>query len=337
MNRTRRMLFLVAFVFLAGLFLLLLPTGEVRGQGSGCSPWRAGPYDTGFSDACFGLADVTFYVHDALTGDSLGSANGGCWTCSHPRVVTFSKDGYESFSFTVNPSASRNGRQIHWDVFVCPILPTPTPTIPAEPILPPYVPDPHVPVYIYFNLDLENPVVVEQDPDRRGADIYLQLTVPAVVYDYEWEYYPGLWAKGRQVVTDYATTTSGLYLFRADLSDASRAWIEGELAARYPYAAVAHGHWDLTLTDDFEITADYLDGWGRHRVDMQALEVPFVDPGNYDVCGWFITEGTRFTPPAGLNIRDVTVDGISCQATGPRVFSSTAPLRVWMLDSFLME
>ena len=213
----------------------------------------------------------------------------------------------------------------------------PQPTVPVPPPTPhPYNPPPAHPVVIHFGVDVDHPVVVEQDPDRRGADIFLELRVPAVVYDYEVEYAPGQWAPARQVVTDYAVLQPGRYRFQANLTPQSRAWIRGELAARYPNARIVRPNWDLTRSDRFRITDNTVDTWGRHTVRMQAVEVPFVDPGVYRVVGRFVTTGTRFTPPA-KPYRNVRANGAPGTSTPPRVLMGTRNLRVWMLDSFLIE
>ena len=214
--------------------------------------------------------------------------------------------------------------------------PEPTP-IRVPPTPAPYNPPPAQPVVIHFGVEVDKPVVIEQDPDRRGRDAFLELRVPAVVYDYEVEYAPGMWAPQRQVKTDYAVLLPGRYRFTASLTSESRAWIQGELAARYPNARIVRPNWDLARTEHFQITDNYVDAWGRHTVRMQAVEVPFVDPGVYQVAGRFVTTGTRFTPPAGKKVRNVRANGVPGTSTRPRNFTGSRNLHVWMLDSFLIE
>ena len=217
---------------------------------------------------------------------------------------------------------------------------TPEPPQPTAPVPPP-TPPPYNPprgqaVVIHFGLDVENPVVVGQDPDRRGADIFLELRVPAVVYDYEVEYAPGRWARGRQVATDFADLRSGRYRFQATLTARSRDWILGELRARYPNARIVRSNWDLARTDRFRVADNFVDGWQRHVVRMEALEVPFADPGVYRVWARFRTTGTRFTCP-GRRCRNVRANGRRGTSTPPQVLTGSRNLRVWMLDSFLIE
>jgi len=203
-------------------------------------------------------------------------------------------------------------------------------------------------IHIHFGAEVLNPVVVAQDPEQRGADIYLTVQVPPVVYTYELEQreercihsdtpppdwdgcdldingdgnsdHPGdpqwneasesVWVTRDLAPPDRLVLTEGAWQFRAILSDESRAWILGELRAHYPYATVVHPEWDLIRTRYFELTDNYVDGEQQAVVRMQATYVPFVDPGVYDVVALFRTTGTQFVCPGTCRNVRITLDG----------------------------
>jgi hypothetical protein len=209
-------------------------------------------------------------------------------------------------------------------------------------------------VRIDFGDEVLNPVVVEQDQEARGADIFLIVRVPPVIYTYELEQqeercihsetpppdwhgcdldtdgdgspdHPGdpywnedgesLWVTRDQPVADALLLTPGAWQFKAILSDQSRAWIMGELRSHYPYAVVVHPEWDLTQTEYFELVDAYIDGDRQAIVRMQATYVPFVDPGVYDVVAMFRTEGTEFVCPGTCRNVRVSIGGRTLTVT----------------------
>ena len=231
------------------------------------------------------------------------------------------------------------------------VPPTPVvPIVPPNPLAPSPGPPGGLPyMEIDFGVEVRNAVVVGQDPEERGADIYLIIVVPPVIYEYEvedqaadciysdtpsadWDGcdydmdgdglpdHPGdphwteasrsNWVVQHQIVPDRVDLQAGLYRFEAHLTPESQAWILGELRTQYPNAVVVEPAWNLPETPRFRLTANRLDGDERHLVNMETTYVPFIDPGFYDVLARFVTVGTRFVPPSG-NYRNVKakVDG----------------------------
>lgn len=220
----------------------------------------------------------------------------------------------------------------------------PVPGIPTE--------DPNV--HIHFGSDVVNPVVAGQDPDSRGADIFVTVQVPPVIYNYELEQreqrcirsdtpppdwngcdldtdgdgsadHPddphwnedtaSSWVPQHLAVPDQVLLSDGRWTFRAILSEESRAWILGELRAHYPHAVVVHPDWDLSRTQYFELTDHYIDGDLQAIVRMQATYVPFIDPGVYELLAIFRTTGTAFQCPGVCRNVRVNLAGRTIQAT----------------------
>ena len=74
-------------------------------------------------------------------------------------------------------------------------------------------------------------------------------------------------------------------------------------------------------------------------VRMQALYVPFVDPGVYDVVALFRTTGTQFQCPGTCRDVRVTLGGrtVATTRTEPRVLEAHRDLKVWMHDARLVQ
>lgn len=77
----------------------------------------------------------------------------------------------------------------------------------------------------------------------------------------------------------------------AVLREASREWIETNLASKYPGARVHHPEWSVGCMGSPILTADK-----RYVLDA-TVRFPFEDPGWYDVAMSGRTQGTQFTPP----------------------------------------
>jgi len=214
---------------------------------------------------------------------------------------------------------------------------------------------------IDFGTEVRNAVVVGQDAEERGADIYLTVRVPPVVYTYELEErqqkciysatppadwdgcdldengdgnpdHPGdpnwdeagstTWVLHYDAVADpLVLTPTSAWEFRAELTAESRAWILGELRTHYPNAVIVQSEWDLTQTDYFELTANTIDAQQRAIVRMQATCVPFVDPGVYDVIARFRTRGTRFVCPG-------TCRNVRADVGGQIIWADRTPPRI---------
>ena len=214
---------------------------------------------------------------------------------------------------------------------------------------------------IDFGSQVRNAVVVGQDPEDRGADVYLTVRVPPVVYVYEFEErqqqcitsatppadwdgcdldengdgnpdHPGdpnwdeagstVWVLRYDAVADpLVLTPMTAWEFEAVLTPASRAWILGELRTHYPNATIVQPEWDLTQTEYYELVANHIDGQERAVVQMQATYVQFVDPGVYDVIALFRTRGTRFECPG-------TCRNVRADVGGQIIWADRTPSRV---------
>ena len=232
---------------------------------------------------------------------------------------------------------------------------------------------------IDFGDEVRNAVVIHQDPEDRGADVYLTVRVPPVVYTYELEQneekcihsatppadwdgcdydvdgdgsadHPGdpNWNEGTSTVwvIRYQAVPDPLVLmpafeweFKAILNSESRAWIMGELRTHYPNAYIVQPEWDLTQTQYFAITDNYIDADEHAVVQMETTYVPFVDPGVYDVVALFRTTGTRFVCPGTCRNVRANVGGqiIWVNRTLPRELEAHRDLKVWMHDARLVE
>ena len=181
---------------------------------------------------------------------------------------------------------------------------------------------------LFEKLEPPNPVVVGQDESRRGVDLHLRIVSPAVVYAYERyqvvssetrcchvegtcedEDYEGCqydwegWAT-RTVYqwgcVPYRETYAdpvdlGTLRVRAILTAASRAWISGELALKYPGARVRHGDWEI-LPQDGWAEHDVIGGDQVYTLDATVAHIPFEDPGVYEMLVSGRTTGTPYTP-----------------------------------------
>lgn len=211
-------------------------------------------------------------------------------------------------------------------------------------------PDTGVAIYTYP----PRPVVVGQDPERRGADILVVICTRPAVFEWtetvRWCQYseqpvegwdgcdydmdgdgrpdhPGdpHWTEGerhiphREVVPDRLDFNT--LRFTATLTGESQAWILGELARKYPGATVRKPEWDLIQDREahFRLLQNYIDGQQRHVVVFQASRVPFLDPGEYTVEVRARTQG-------------VWLHGMS---SPPRLLTARVTLKVWLLDSTL--
>lgn len=185
------------------------------------------------------------------------------------------------------------------------------------------------------------PVVVGQDPERRGADLSVDVTVPPVVVSYnvevsqperrcDWvgpgggtgcpqgsydntDWHPWMagndWraVDGTRVTCERRTETHpdriASLRVQAELTAESIAWITGDLAARYPGARVYQPLW--SLYPGLAPTSASLSPEGA--VWSATWErVPFRDPGNYRVSVEGQTGGTPYTAPRRLDFREIT-------------------------------
>jgi hypothetical protein len=175
------------------------------------------------------------------------------------------------------------------------------------------------------------PVVVGQDPDRKGVIYRLVVRIPPVIFRrYEKEpdvcvpvpdangdgkpdrsgscwtqigdppvRWPGdLKAGGCRLVEErYPDPVAGDGRLEMILSPSSRAWIEGELAARYPGARVRMPEIRMPIRGQGEILADK-----TFLLKAEVNPKP-VDPGIYRVEFLFRTSGTPVSQPIEIRKR----------------------------------
>ncbi len=176
-----------------------------------------------------------------------------------------------------------------------------------------------------------NPVVVGQDPSKRGVDVHVRIVSPAVIYTYEkWEVVSSEtrcchtdpntgwktcqddkspcdngWTGWNRETTDkwgckeYKETYPdpvdlGTLQVKAVLTAESRDWINNELARKYPGAKVRHPEWELIP----------LGGWARYEstggdqvytLEATVGRIQLEDPGYYDLQVSGRTKGTPYT------------------------------------------
>ena len=172
------------------------------------------------------------------------------------------------------------------------------------------------------------PLVVGQDPGRRGADIRAQVSIPPVIFTwyelvpvYETEcrgagaaqqgecrtdpsetYLNGVWERVhvrddcRQHVAVYPDPVSDLAAW-ANLTEASKEWILGTLSQRY-YDAYLH-HPEFFLVPQM---ASWSAGCSSGTCTATSLvpRVSFADPGSFDLLLEAQTAGTPVTRPRTL-------------------------------------
>ena len=200
------------------------------------------------------------------------------------------------------------------------------------------------PVVYTYELEQQEARCIQSDtppPDWDGCDLDTDGDgSPDHPGDPHWnEGSRSVWVTRHLAMPDRLVLTQGTWQFRAILSDESRAWILGELRAHYPNAVVVHPEWDLTATEYFELTDNYINGDQQAIVRMQATYVRFVDPGVYDVVALFRTAGTEFRCPGTCRNVRVTLGGrtVATTRTEPRVLEAHRDLKVWMHDARLVQ
>jgi len=163
----------------------------------------------------------------------------------------------------------------------------------------------------------EYPVVVGQDPTRRGVDLSASVVIHPVIvkydvakYEHECQYVGGTvtdsacqndpgW-KSKRIFAGCETKTEiypdqiDFATIEANLSPESIAWITGELAAKYPGAHVYQAHWSLwpgRAPSQGGVSAD------ETSLNVTYLSIPFSDPGRYAILIQGTTTGTPYTAP----------------------------------------
>lgn len=216
-------------------------------------------------------------------------------------------------------------------------LPTPEPTggVEPTPTPPPTCPGPSIsqasPAVSISSSAPSYPVVVGQDPDKRGVDIQGSVSIPPVIYTWFEPVYedvqecrasgPGAsnctrnngqpgWLRTVPVLVDCIMHQEALpeqinsITGQAELSAASRAWIVNNLGAQWYGAQVKMGSISLNRFGQASMGC----AGGTCSGSLVAQGVPFADPGNFDLTLTIGTNGTYFngvmiTPPRVISGR----------------------------------
>ncbi|HPH94355.1 MAG TPA: hypothetical protein PKW33_00665 [Anaerolineaceae bacterium] len=190
--------------------------------------------------------------------------------------------------------------------------------------------------YEAYKIEPANPLVVGQDPDRRGIDVLFHVEIGPTVYEYyimvpviedvDECYVPdggyggtlncktddalpannGYWRTTQEIVDfeceqhiqTYAEPIAGAAA-NAYLSQTSQAWIEGGLAAYYYGAEVYQNAYSLFPT--YGVLSVGCGADQVCRADGTALRVPVRDPGMYRIDVTVQTAGTPVTTGRTIN------------------------------------
>ncbi len=233
----------------------------------------------------------------------------------------------------------------------CGLPPTPEVEVEPTPTEPPTCPGPSVsqnsPSLSIVPAEPPYPVVVGQDPEKRGADVNGNVSIPPVIFTwYEpiYEEVETCSAAGANQTSDCTrpngqpgVTETGLVFkeckvhrenlperintvnARAELSGESRNWIVNDLGSKWYGAYVHQGSFNLV---QYGSLSNGCDGGGTCSATLAALKVPFADPGLFNLS---ITVGTNGTYWNGQQI------------TPPRVLSGRGEIKVYVILPTLID
>ncbi len=166
-----------------------------------------------------------------------------------------------------------------------------------------------------------HPIVVGQDPNKRGVDVSASIQIHPVIvkydvpkYEHECQFVGGTvtdsacqnnpgW-KNQKVFAGCETKTES-YIDRiafatieANLAPDSIRWITTELAAKYPGAHVYQAHWSL-----WPGRAPSQGGLSADGANLSVIyaQLPLADPGQYRVLIQGTTRGTPYTAPRSFS------------------------------------
>lgn len=201
----------------------------------------------------------------------------------------------------------------------------------------------------------ENPLVVGQDPEKRGADIQAQASIPPVIFTW-YEHiqdpptcestssgngggcpgpgsrYDNNWDPSMENNPGYEVVDGEIHCIEhvevlpeaitevqanAQLSPESRYWILNDLASKY-YEAYIHQP-RFNLVPEMAQMSGGCGGNGVCTAETQVLNVPFADPGTFNLRMWVYTAGTFFN-----------WNGVSIPITQPRVLFTEDAMQVYV-------
>jgi hypothetical protein len=222
----------------------------------------------------------------------------------------------------------------------CGLPATPPPGTEPTATPPPSCPAPSVtqkaPTSSILPLAPNFPLVVGQDPDKRGADIQATVTIPNVIYTWHEPIYENELScrknpKGGADICKNVKVFKGCRAHReslpeqitnarvtASLTDSSRDWIIKDLGATWYGAYIHQGSFDLKRYGSPAIGC----GGSSCSLNLLASKVPFADPGYFDLNVQVNTAGTFF---GGRMI------------TKPRVLGGSGKIRTWVVLPTLID
>ena len=201
----------------------------------------------------------------------------------------------------------------------------------------------------------ENPLVVGQDPDKRGADIQASASIPPVIFTWYEQVqdpptcestssgngegcpgpgsrYDNNWDPSMEDNPAYEVVDGEIHCIEhveilpepitevqanAQLSPESRYWILNDLASKYYEAYVHQDRFDL-LPGMAPINAG-CGGNGTCTAEAFVPNVPFADPGAFDLRLWVYTAGTVFN-----------WNGVAIPITQPKVLFMQDTMQVYV-------
>ncbi|MEI7844766.1 MAG: hypothetical protein WCK35_03080 [Chloroflexota bacterium] len=203
---------------------------------------------------------------------------------------------------------------------------------PEVPPLPPAVkcPDPTIsvqqPTLSILPIAPAYPLVVGQDPNRRGADIQAKITVPPVIFTWHEPIYEDEQVCKPSAVVGGAPVCKTVSVFKecrqhvehlpdavvslqatAVLDYASQGWITGGLGQTH-YEAYVHKA-NFSLIPGSGSWTGGCGGGGTCTATGQALKVPFADPGTFKLRLDAVTSGTSFQGIQITNPRQIGTNG----------------------------
>ncbi len=170
-----------------------------------------------------------------------------------------------------------------------------------------------------------NPVVIGQDPERRGVDVQVNVLIPPVVYhffevirhddlvcawdstgrgsgcpdhprDSRWTTEINTWYECRehtQVFPDYLASAR----VSVNLTQTSREWILTDLAQAYPGAHLLHPDFSFPFSGPGSLLGNQSVSWTTVIPNIQT-----ADPGNYSTTVTVRTTGTAVSAPRQVQI-----------------------------------
>ena len=181
---------------------------------------------------------------------------------------------------------------------------------------------------------VRHPVVVGQDPDRRGADIEVVVESAPVQYTYfVYNAFLNKWLPRVERIPNLIDLTPGKFWIRASLTPESRAWILGDLRRRYPGAHLVHPYWVLEHDPGFRVLNNTVSGNGVNTVTILISHVQFADPGNYTLTAQFYTKGTHWVRPG--TIPSWRLAGPARSSTPPVALYGRDRIKVWLKENAL--